>query len=148
MNGERRQGGETWSCSLKQASPLKIIVFIHSLPPSLPSSLPSLLSGIAKLSINRPSLRNAFRPTTIRELKRCMALAQDDLQVGVIILTGRQGGREDREGGPGALRNAFFRPTTIRELKHCMALAQDNLQVGVIILTDRWGGEGREGGKG
>ena len=74
----------------------RAIIFIH--PFSLPPSLPPLPQGIAKLSINRPSLRNAFRPTTIRELKRCMALAQDDLQVGVIILTGRKGG-EGREGG-------------------------------------------------
>ncbi|GAB5036197.1 dihydroxynaphthoic acid synthetase [Nannochloropsis oceanica] len=59
--------------------------------------------GIAKLSINRPSVRNAFRPTTIRELKRCVALAQDDLQVGVIILTG-EGDEAFCSGGDQSVR--------------------------------------------
>ena len=44
--------------------------------------------GIAKITINRPEVRNAFRPQTIFELTRAFDLARDDLDVGAIILTG------------------------------------------------------------
>ncbi len=44
--------------------------------------------GIAKITINRPEVRNAFRPTTLFELTRAFELARDDPTVGVIILTG------------------------------------------------------------
>ncbi len=44
--------------------------------------------GIAKLTINRPELRNAFRPQTLAELREAFARARDDLEVGAIILTG------------------------------------------------------------
>ncbi|HXZ99046.1 MAG TPA: 1,4-dihydroxy-2-naphthoyl-CoA synthase [Candidatus Binatia bacterium] len=48
--------------------------------------------GIAKLTINRPEVHNAFRPTTLFELSRAFEMARDDPEVGVIILTGE--GRE------------------------------------------------------
>jgi naphthoate synthase len=44
--------------------------------------------GIAKITINRPEVRNAFRPQTVFELGSAFTLAQDDPDVGVIILTG------------------------------------------------------------
>jgi naphthoate synthase len=44
--------------------------------------------GIAKITINRPEVRNAFRPKTIKELQAAFADARDDAEVGVIILTG------------------------------------------------------------
>jgi naphthoate synthase len=44
--------------------------------------------GIAKLTINRPELRNAFRPQTLAELRDAFGRARDDLEVGAIILTG------------------------------------------------------------
>jgi naphthoate synthase len=44
--------------------------------------------GIAKLTINRPEVRNAFRPTTLFELSRAFEIARDDTEVGVVILTG------------------------------------------------------------
>ncbi len=44
--------------------------------------------GMAKITINRPELRNAFRPQTIIELASAFTLARDDQEVGVIILTG------------------------------------------------------------
>jgi naphthoate synthase len=44
--------------------------------------------GIAKITINRPEVRNAFRPKTIKELLAAFAEARDDAEVGVIILTG------------------------------------------------------------
>ena len=44
--------------------------------------------GIAKITINRPELRNAFRPQTLAELRDAFARARDDLEVGAIIFTG------------------------------------------------------------
>ena len=44
--------------------------------------------GINKITINRPEVRNAFRPQTVFELKEAFTLARDDHTCGVIILTG------------------------------------------------------------
>jgi naphthoate synthase len=44
--------------------------------------------GIAKITINRPEVRNAFRPETLAELQEAFSLARDDESVGVIIFTG------------------------------------------------------------
>ena len=44
--------------------------------------------GIAKITINRPEVRNAFRPQTLFELAEAFDLARDNDQVGVIIFTG------------------------------------------------------------
>jgi len=44
--------------------------------------------GMAKITINRPEVRNAFRPQTIIELKEAFDLARDNSEVGVIIFTG------------------------------------------------------------
>ena len=44
--------------------------------------------GIAKLTINRPEVRNAFRPRTLFELQDAFERARSDPTVGVIVLTG------------------------------------------------------------
>jgi naphthoate synthase len=44
--------------------------------------------GIAKITINRPKVRNAFRPLTIQEMSHAFADARDDVDIGVVILTG------------------------------------------------------------
>lgn len=44
--------------------------------------------GIAKITINRPEVRNAFRPQTVTELKEAFEWAREDSSVGVVILTG------------------------------------------------------------
>jgi naphthoate synthase len=44
--------------------------------------------GIAKITINRPEVRNAFRPQTVVELSDAFARAREDTSVGVIVLTG------------------------------------------------------------
>jgi naphthoate synthase len=44
--------------------------------------------GIAKITINRPDVRNAFRPLTVRELIEAFDDAREDPEVGVVILTG------------------------------------------------------------
>jgi naphthoate synthase len=43
---------------------------------------------IAKITINRPEVRNAFRPQTLRELRKAFERARDDLEVGSFIFTG------------------------------------------------------------
>ncbi|HUZ26463.1 MAG TPA: 1,4-dihydroxy-2-naphthoyl-CoA synthase [Streptosporangiaceae bacterium] len=47
-----------------------------------------MAEGIAKITINRPEVRNAFRPTTLFELSHAFNVARDDAEIGVIILTG------------------------------------------------------------
>jgi naphthoate synthase len=44
--------------------------------------------GIAKITINRPDVRNAFRPQTLAELRDAFGKARDDLEVGSIVFTG------------------------------------------------------------
>ncbi len=44
--------------------------------------------GIAKITINRPEVRNAFRPETIVEISDALERAREDTSVGVIVLTG------------------------------------------------------------
>jgi naphthoate synthase len=43
---------------------------------------------MAKITINRPQVRNAFRPETLHELQEAFNIARDDESVGVIIFTG------------------------------------------------------------
>ncbi len=43
---------------------------------------------IAKITINRPAVRNAFRPQTVHELIAAFDLCRDDERIGVVILTG------------------------------------------------------------
>jgi naphthoate synthase len=45
-------------------------------------------AGIAKITIDRPEVRNAFRPLTIVEIGRALEDAREDTEVGVIVLTG------------------------------------------------------------
>ncbi|XP_022734763.1 1,4-dihydroxy-2-naphthoyl-CoA synthase, peroxisomal-like isoform X2 [Durio zibethinus] len=61
--------------------------------------------GIAKITINRPERRNAFRPQTIKKLIRAFNDARDDNSVGVIILTGK-GSKAFCSGGDQTLRKA------------------------------------------
>src|SRR6187549_726141 len=44
--------------------------------------------GIAKITINRPHVRNAFRPLTVTEMQAAFTLAHHDDSVGVVVLTG------------------------------------------------------------
>jgi naphthoate synthase len=70
-----------------------------------------LAEGIARITINRPEVRNAFRPQTLFELSDAFDRARDDDQVGVIILTGKgdkafcSGGDQRIRGDDGYLGN-------------------------------------------
>jgi len=44
--------------------------------------------GIAKVTINRPERRNAFRPKTVREMIDAFAICREDPDIGVVVLTG------------------------------------------------------------
>jgi naphthoate synthase len=59
--------------------------------------------GIARITINRPEVRNAFTPRTVEEMKAAFADARDDASIGVIILTG-QGDKAFCSGGDQSVR--------------------------------------------
>src|ERR1700685_1875624 len=59
--------------------------------------------GIAKITICRPEVRNAFRPQTLDELAHAFNAARDDPEVGVVILTG-QGDKAFCSGGDQRIR--------------------------------------------
>jgi naphthoate synthase len=59
--------------------------------------------GIAKITITRPEVHNAFRPLTIIEISQALTVAREDSSVGVIVLTG-EGGRAFCSGGDQRVR--------------------------------------------
>lgn len=61
--------------------------------------------GIAKITINRPEVHNAFRPLTVQEMERALADARYDDQIGVIILTGK-GDNAFCSGGDQSIRGS------------------------------------------
>ena len=73
------------------------------------------LEGIAKITINRPEVRNAFRPQTVSEMSEVFRLAEADRSIGVIILTG-QGEKAFCAGGDQKIRgHAGYQDDTGRE---------------------------------
>ncbi|AZQ44646.1 1,4-dihydroxy-2-naphthoyl-CoA synthase [Nonlabens ponticola] len=54
-------------------------------------------NGVARIAFNRPEVRNAFRPQTVSELIDAFYDAQEDLSIGVVILTGE--GPSPKDGG-------------------------------------------------
>ncbi len=59
--------------------------------------------GIARISINRPQVHNAFTPLTVQEMIDAMYVCREDAEVGVIILTG-EGGQAFCSGGDQSVR--------------------------------------------
>ena len=53
--------------------------------------------GVMRIAFNRPEVRNAFRPKTVFELLDAFQLAEEDREVGVILLTGE--GPSAKDGG-------------------------------------------------
>ena len=60
-------------------------------------------NGIAKISINRPEVHNAFTPLTVQEMSEAMHICREDENIGVIILTG-EGGKAFCSGGDQSVR--------------------------------------------
>jgi naphthoate synthase len=69
------------------------------------------VDGIARITINRPHVRNAFRPETLDEMMTALQLARIDREVGVVILTGAgteafcSGGDQKVRGDDGGYRD-------------------------------------------
>jgi naphthoate synthase len=61
--------------------------------------------GIAKITINRPEVRNAFRPLTVDEMRKALEEARFDPKIGVIVLTG-QGKEAFCSGGDQRIRGS------------------------------------------
>ena len=59
--------------------------------------------GVAKITINRPEVRNAFRPQTVNELLEAFNLCRDDAKIGAVILTG-EGDKAFCSGGDQRVR--------------------------------------------
>jgi naphthoate synthase len=59
--------------------------------------------GIARISINRPDVHNAFTPLTVKEMIDAMEFCREDAEIGVVILTG-EGGRAFCSGGDQSVR--------------------------------------------
>src|SRR3954467_3397692 len=62
-----------------------------------------LAEGVAKITINRPEVRNAFRPETVIELSDAFERSREDTSVGVIVLTG-EGDKAFCSGGDQRVR--------------------------------------------
>ncbi|WP_153730924.1 1,4-dihydroxy-2-naphthoyl-CoA synthase [Sporosarcina obsidiansis] len=62
-----------------------------------------MYNGIAKITINRPEVRNAFRPKTVSEMIDAFSRARDDNRIGVIVLTG-EGEKAFCSGGDQSVR--------------------------------------------
>ncbi len=62
--------------------------------------------GIAKITINRPQVRNAFRPLTVKEMIQALADARYDDNIGVIVLTG-EGEKAFCAGGDQKVRGDY-----------------------------------------
>lgn len=62
--------------------------------------------GIAKITLNRPEVRNAFRPQTVKELLAALSDARHDEQIGVIVLTG-EGEQAFCAGGDQKIRGDY-----------------------------------------
>ena len=89
-------------------------------------------AGIAKITINRPEVRNAFRPQTLFELQTAFNLARDDDQVGVIILTGQgdlafcSGGDQKIRGNAGYADEKGVNKLNVLDFQRDLATAQAN----------------------
>src|SRR3954453_14827206 len=80
--------------------------------------------GIARVTINRPRVRNAFRPRTVSEMIDAFADAREDLNVGVVILTGAgneafcSGGDQKVRGEAGYLGEDHIPRLNVLDLQH------------------------------
>lgn len=66
--------------------------------------------GIAKITINRPQVRNAFRPLTVKEMIQALSDARYDDNIGVIVLTGEG----DKAFAPAAIKKSAATTAAIR----------------------------------
>jgi naphthoate synthase len=80
--------------------------------------------GIARVTINRPQVRNAFRPLTVAEMIDAFADAREDLEIGVVILTGAgseafcSGGDQKVRGEAGYVGEDHIPRLNVLDLQH------------------------------
>jgi naphthoate synthase len=87
------------------------------------------MDGIAKITINRPEVRNAFRPLTVEEMRHALNDARNDLGIGAIILTGEgkeafcSGGDQKIRGNAGYVNLSGIHQLNVldfqREIRTC-----------------------------
>jgi naphthoate synthase len=83
------------------------------------------LDGIAKITINRPEVRNAFRPLTVEEMRDALQHARMDSTIGVIILTG-EGNKAFCSGGDQRIRgDAGYRDESGTEYLNVLDLQRE-----------------------
>ena len=84
--------------------------------------------GIAKITINRPHVRNAFTPNTVVEMIDAFAWARDDASIGVIILTGAgtkafcSGGDQKVRGNGGYVGKDNIPRLNVLDLQHLIRI--------------------------
>ena len=86
--------------------------------------------GIAKITINRPQVRNAFRPLTVKEMIQALADARYDDNIGVIVLTG-EGEKAFCAGGDQKVRGDYGGYQDDSGVHHLMGLVNT-----VVPLAD------------
>ena len=103
-------------------------------------------NGIAKITINRPEVRNAFRPKTVMELIDAFTIAREDAEVGVIILTGANHGQgEDKEafcsggdqrvrGDGGYVGDDKIPRLNVLDLQHLIRITPNLLLLWLMVL--------------
>ena len=95
---------------------------------------------IAKITINRPEVRNAFRPQTVREMLVAFDLAHEDPGVGVAILTGEgdlafcSGGDQKARGHQGYVGEDGYHRLNILEVQRLIRF----MPKAVICVVPGW----------
>lgn len=85
-------------------------------------------NGIAKITINRPEVRNAFRPKTVSEMIDAFAAARDDSKIGVIVLAGAgdeafcAGGDQKVRGNGGYVGEDQIPRLNVLDLQHLIRI--------------------------
>ena len=92
--------------------------------------------GIAKITINRPEVRNTFRPLTVEEMKQAFADARDDADIGVVSLCA------DKEawlflGGDQRIRKEAAMPMIGRRPPRCCSICSGKY-VTLPSLSSPW----------
>ena len=120
------RGGESYTRSLSESLH---IVMTSTLPAWQPQATYTDIrydaaEGIARVTINRPQVRNAFRPLTVSEMIDAFVDAREDLQIGVVILTGAgseafcSGGDQKVRGDAGYVGEDHVPRLNVLDLQH------------------------------
>ena len=83
---------------------------------------------IAKITINRPEVHNAFTPLTIQEMIEAMTICRDDASIGIVILTGAgdkafcSGGDQKVRGNGGYVGQVGIARLNVLDLQHLIRI--------------------------